>query len=1312
MPHGGTYEWRDEHGAWKTYEPEVQQQLRPGAVVTVRIGSHEYRIDPGKLTQRNVATQVERPLKVTFTRFSYTPPSLAGVRSLAERERRREAGVCSETVAFAQGLGYLNTKRVDLAAPQFGVSTAEQIKAIADNTPDLEALFLSKRPDWMDKATLATLREKCPRALCLELGCEISDEAYRDLRAQHKRHDAVLAQLLPWVSEASAEQPAESVTPQSKRSKARAEVSPPVRSPDAPSEEQTDDEDSADSSPVRRVFSDSAEGKVERLKEEMKRAIDAEDFSKLATLHQQIERVQPTESKCRVLDLTSGLFARLTDAGFAEIAALCPDVAAVFLSSDTQVPSAGLDAFREQCPGVRCLALGGEVTRETLMVLLRQYEQTKRLDLRLCDSRFSHMTAKGLDEIVALCPDLQAVFTSACCKIERQAMAELSEKHPSIRCIMLGRGISPHTYSKLETQLKEERVLDLTGADFRELSDAGIAELSRMPGLTDTLEAVFTDTSNAKMTEAAMLELRGQCGGQLKCVLLGREIGLEAHQTLLRQASENYLDFTSQAFEGVTDAGLREVFAICPKPEKLRAVFFTVQLREKAPISRHLHLQESARPNLGPHLAPAAHFVTVGDEIEMWVRTAAVAAKDALDGLQKQLRSDPAADAAVRERRDAARVAFIAAVGKLFEALAPGSAIADHIGGLSEADTATQAEPEPEPEPEGDAAPEPQIESRTEPAAWCRAQAQAQQLRKLVAECQRVIDAREPAASMKVLKALQEESNVCRRAVNARRRDHESATDRLAAAEESTTSCCASPRQAVGRRKVPAAKVALAAAKRALRDNSKETKVQVQELVSLATQHFPELLHTHEDVKTFMGSDGLQATDRQLADYGGREPLLFGRTKLIKAELDDVKVMLKEFPLQADMRGYMKEITNVQRLDHRHIIKYSAVFEDSGSMYVEMEHCSHGSLIDWVQAANPKAEQKQSVLRQVLLALVCMHEKDIVHCDIKGENILIAEDGTARICDFELSKNLGAASASTMAGGTFGFIAPEVQSRQAKPSTVSDMYSFGVLALNLLHPPAPADYPLTDASILADPALVWVAQLMHKQPAQRPTAVALQMEPYFVVDKLVEQRECDPTLKHLAYPEYWVEFPDGQDHLLVELVGRQEPELVDERERLIARIVAQRAPFTADAVVSVQRVQNKQYWQRYAAEREILRKRQHNGGNPNERGTPVADQNGPACNHLYHGAKGNVQAVLDTGPMARFSVAAEGGQGTWTCEDASYSCRRSYAPTREVFACRAVLGTPGADRTFDCHHHMQGESPVYVFWTDSAVYTEYLFRWQ
>jgi hypothetical protein len=53
-----------------------------------------------------------------------------------------------------------------------------------------------------------------------------------------------------------------------------------------------------------------------------------------------------------------------------------------------------------------------------------------------------------------------------------------------------------------------------------------------------------------------------------------------------------------------------------------------------------------------------------------------------------------------------------------------------------------------------------------------------------------------------------------------------------------------------------------------------------------------------------------------------------------------------------------------------------------------------------------------------------------------------------------------------------------------------------------LHPPAPADYPATDASLLTNPALEWVAWLMREQPRQRPTAVALQAEPYFEMDRV------------------------------------------------------------------------------------------------------------------------------------------------------------------------------------------------------------------
>jgi hypothetical protein len=132
-----------------------------------------------------------------------------------------------------------------------------------------------------------------------------------------------------------------------------------------------------------------------------------------------------------------------------------------------------------------------------------------------------------------------------------------------------------------------------------------------------------------------------------------------------------------------------------------------------------------------------------------------------------------------------------------------------------------------------------------------------------------------------------------------------------------------------------------------------------------------------------------------------------------------------------------------------------------------------------------------------LLALAYMHSKNIVHCDIKGDNILIAADGTARICDFELSKDVGA-SASTTIGGTAGFIAPELlpspQGQGCKPSCASDMYAFGVLVLNTIN--------------TQDPAIKeWVSRLMHRDPKRRPTAVHLQAHDYFAVDKVVERRD-------------------------------------------------------------------------------------------------------------------------------------------------------------------------------------------------------------
>eukprot|EP01043_Picozoa_sp_COSAG02_P057823 COSAG02_NODE_7086_length_3192_cov_1.085354_1_plen_382_part_10 len=156
-----------------------------------------------------------------------------------------------------------------------------------------------------------------------------------------------------------------------------------------------------------------------------------------------------------------------------------------------------------------------------------------------------------------------------------------------------------------------------------------------------------------------------------------------------------------------------------------------------------------------------------------------------------------------------------------------------------------------------------------------------------------------------------------------------------------------------------------------------------------------------------------------------------------------------------------------------------------------------------------------------------MHEQKVVHNDLKGANILICADGTARICDFEMSVDLSGTLSRSMGGlGTVGFMAPEVlawaragfpsESDRAKlredgqsdtwarPSAASDMYAFGVVALNMLHPPTPERYPETNPNIIDDsdhPGVKkWVTSLLSPQPSKRPTAINLHAETFFAVE--------------------------------------------------------------------------------------------------------------------------------------------------------------------------------------------------------------------
>lgn len=196
-------------------------------------------------------------------------------------------------------------------------------------------------------------------------------------------------------------------------------------------------------------------------------------------------------------------------------------------------------------------------------------------------------------------------------------------------------------------------------------------------------------------------------------------------------------------------------------------------------------------------------------------------------------------------------------------------------------------------------------------------------------------------------------------------------------------------------------------------------------------------------------------------------------------------------------------------------------------IYLVLELFAGGELFDRVLAKGPYAEgAAQAPLLHLARAVAFLHEHHIIHRDIKPENILLeddTEDARAVVADFGLSKVLDATE-SDMASrplrgacGTWAYSAPEVHAPDRPGYGVSaDMWSLGIImfvALGGYHPFDPTGEG-EEAKVREDMAagnICWddpawtkvsraakdlIKQLMHTDPAQRPSAATVLRHPW------------------------------------------------------------------------------------------------------------------------------------------------------------------------------------------------------------------------
>ena len=141
----------------------------------------------------------------------------------------------------------------------------------------------------------------------------------------------------------------------------------------------------------------------------------------------------------------------------------------------------------------------------------------------------------------------------------------------------------------------------------------------------------------------------------------------------------------------------------------------------------------------------------------------------------------------------------------------------------------------------------------------------------------------------------------------------------------------------------------------------------------------------------------------------------------------------------------MREARITARLHHPNAVPVFDVVDHEGQPCLVMQYLPSRSLQAVLTERGPlPAREVARIGSELAAALAAAHRADIVHRDVKPGNVLLADDGTARITDFGISHALGDASLTStgMVTGTPAYLAPEV-ARGTSSSAASDVFSLG-----------------------------------------------------------------------------------------------------------------------------------------------------------------------------------------------------------------------------------------------------------------------------
>ncbi|XP_026138468.1 serine/threonine-protein kinase Nek3 isoform X1 [Carassius auratus] len=181
----------------------------------------------------------------------------------------------------------------------------------------------------------------------------------------------------------------------------------------------------------------------------------------------------------------------------------------------------------------------------------------------------------------------------------------------------------------------------------------------------------------------------------------------------------------------------------------------------------------------------------------------------------------------------------------------------------------------------------------------------------------------------------------------------------------------------------------------------------------------------------------------------------FGRALLVQPINGEQNYVMKEIRLPKDdsgIRNSRREAVLLSRMKHSNVVAFIDSFEADGHLYIVMEFCSGGDLLLKIRQQKNVLFTEDVILKwfaQMCLGTKHIHDKRVLHRDLKSKNIFLTDSGTVKLGDFGSACSLNSAKAYAQTYvGTPYYVSPEIWDN--KPyNNKSDVWSLGCVLYEL-----------------------------------------------------------------------------------------------------------------------------------------------------------------------------------------------------------------------------------------------------------------------